>query len=271
VGKKMKSFVFLTENHVMLGIVTKSTVNLRVMAFKNVTETEIGVDRASFLCSFSYPSFAQGAHPANMTIRSDPQPLWTPNPLLHVPFSNDSSCRLYVITLWVTTHWQLTRTLALCIPSSTLLKYVECFNAGQEHRVIPWEEWGPNGTRMLPSLEIPPTWVCYVFGTKIIELGADIDVGYPVEVTVYDFNQLAYRRAFQQRYPRNEKITFFSARNGTSCNGLFRTEFNTYLPYLMRKFSLGRPMSIVEAVMCSEDNLILVAVRIPMLSWLYYY
>ncbi|KAF9239139.1 hypothetical protein BU15DRAFT_62152 [Melanogaster broomeanus] len=156
------------------------------------------------ICKFQLPAVREGD--LDIFIRSEPSPLAAPSSSLRVPFSTSQGDCLYVVALRLEdTHF--TRPVVLMALRSTFLTRTirkhggddnikcgidttSCLDEtvlGNPSQVIPWQNWGPVGTRILP-LDPSDSWVCYTHDTKYIhpvsEKAADL----------YDFNPYAIRQ-----------------------------------------------------------------------------
>ncbi|KAF9232231.1 hypothetical protein BU15DRAFT_81468 [Melanogaster broomeanus] len=123
----------------------------------------------------------------NICIRSEPNPLATPSP--RVPFAaSQGDCCLYVVVLRLLddnfTIWPV----VLMALRSTFVARANR-NHGSEDavsQVIPWQDWGPASTRILP-LDPSDSWIRYTNGTKYIHPAAEHTAN------LYDFNQHTLR------------------------------------------------------------------------------
>jgi len=256
-GDEMRSFSFLTESRVLLATILGP--RLLVVDFNEPSDEESPMHR--YICSFNFPNMNIWTSPLHITIRSDPAPSWTPNPQLQALFSHENNDRLFVVTLW-TSDGLVVKNVVLFIPASTLLTHLSHANAVGTDDLL-WEAWGPEGTRMLPSLNHSNVWVCYVYGSKFVVSRPPVQAGvYPVDV--YDFHQLSFRRSFQQTVESSARTNTEFVAGGTRISNTFRKEIRTCLPYRKRTIYLNN-RSEIESVMCNEDNLIFVSVSFSFL------
>ncbi|KAF9239138.1 hypothetical protein BU15DRAFT_62151 [Melanogaster broomeanus] len=156
------------------------------------------------ICGFQLPRVR--GNDLDIFIRSEPSPLATPSPSLRVPFSMSQRDCLYVVALRCQVAY-FTRSVVLMALRSTFLARAIRNRGGDDNvkcgidttscldetvpanpsQVIPWQDWGPTGTRILP-LDPSDSWFCYTHDTKYI---------HPVSENVanlYDFNPYAIRR-----------------------------------------------------------------------------
>jgi hypothetical protein len=221
-----------------------------------------------YVCAFLYPTLDVSVTPIEILIRSDPGPIWTPHIDLQVPFHVSPNERLFVVTFWASDGIN-TPSFVLFLPFSTLLLHLDTVIPGTNSHMFEWEDWGPEGTRLMPSMGHSDIWVCYVFGMRFVAPhSATMGVsGQHSAIDVYDFNGLALRRIIsgaQQPVYGTEVIiepTVISVVN----HGIFAEDISTSLPYRIRTLSLppkdGEAHKFTAA-MCSEDSLITVGVSI---------
>jgi hypothetical protein len=219
--------------------------------------------RADYLCMFSWPKLSAWSLPMAFSIRSDPSPAWQPSPETQLPFSIAHQHRIFVITSWVVAANGRQSCYDLFVSADTLLSHIEALPMPQCD--IDWDEWGPTGTRLMRTPSPSNAWVCYVFGTKFVTVAASRPRQHPDTLEVRDFNQLAMKRAA-------ESSKNMASQEGTPRHvydssviraGAFLNDVHTSLPYQVTKRTLPRPFTqqFLTAAMCSEDNLILVYVR----------
>lgn len=192
-------------------------------------------------------------------IQSDPAPTHVPDPSLSVPFHTNRDNRIYVVTILLT-DGQRIRTFVIFVPASTLTTHLSLL---KEPKNIPWEDWGPMGTRMIPTPGHSNVWVCYVYGMRFV---APLEIGGSgsTSIRVYDFNPLPIKRMAGQDRELDRDATYITEASDLDTQDVFEDIVTTSLPYRMSKVSLER--STIDggrfgAVMCSEDNLIIVGVR----------
>ncbi|CCM05194.1 uncharacterized protein FIBRA_07403 [Fibroporia radiculosa] len=253
-GREIGSISFLSDRHIILGVIDRLSNNTRqtvasepelvVIDFLQPHPEKIDIWDMAFACTFHYPRLAPRALPLAFSIRSDPAPLW-PSRDSQVPFYTARTDRLLVLTFWVAEADQI-RTILLFTLASTILSHVNAVQDMARQR-FSWEQWGPEGSCMMSNLfGHSSVWVCYVFGTRFVARGG------PREIKVYDFNVLPYERRMAQsdvkgRGDGKRKACVF--REGETFEG----EVATALPYHMRSLSVEEDF---EAVMVSEDSLI---------------
>jgi len=261
IGDEIRSFAFLTEEHIVMALLTTSHLyedlepSLMVLDFKTESNKRHAVEEVVHTYSFRYPLLRSTAHPIKFEIRSDPGPSWAPDSTLKVPFHIARSNRVYAISIWFLVHNRL-RSVTLLVPLATFLS---CINGSSSHRTFQWSDWGPQGTRMLIS-RIPPSdiWVCYIYGSKYVALRKDEK---HFAVDVYDFNQRALSRARQKHHDTDGEIhaidpTIFEE------SEIFEEAIETSLPFRLRTLPLDLRSIAHVAILCSEDNLIIVDSRV---------
>ena len=224
--------------------------------------------------AFSLPEFGPSAEPLMFTVRSDPSPPWSPHSDLYVPFHISQDARMFVASLWVRNISFLDH-LTLFIPKSTLLSRLDSLGPMSASLSLPWEAWGPTGSRMT-KLDIFSamgfdTWSCHDHGTKFIIPECSSRTQNRFTIQVFDFNQHSVKRAVSQ----GAKVspTDISALAHLECDSslcitaptvfrageIFRNEVRTCLPYRwIAKVILSARNDC--SAMCSEDSIILVDV-----------
>lgn len=264
---EIATFAFLSSRFLLVGSVIDIEAGgtghrLYVLDMGHPSSEKIGLT-ANYFCSFAWPQFDAFTIPAELSIRSDPPPAWQPDPQAQVPFSIAHQHRLFIITSSVLTGDGHISTHDLFVSADTLLSHIEALPAGTLRHDINWEEWGLTGTRLMwssPSSD----WVCYVFGTKFVTLTSRNQL-FPDTLEIWDFNQLAMRRdpESSENPASRDGIARHVYDSSVIKAGEFLYDVRTSLPYRVTKRSLPRSFTqhSFTAVMCSEDNLILVDVR----------
>jgi len=215
-----------------------------------------------YFCAFAWPQFSPWSSLVSFSIRSDPSPTWEPNPEAQLPFSVAHQHRLFIITSWVLTVDGHEPSYDLFVSADTLLSHIEALSTDTSQHIIGWDEWGPTGTRLLPSPFPPSPWVCYVFGTRFATFDSPRTRLY---LEVRDFNQLAMKRAAgsSKDLISQDEVAQHVYEPTVVKAGVFKNDVRTNLPYRITRRTLPRPSTqwFLSAVMCSEDSLILVDVR----------
>lgn len=217
----------------------------------------VDIDNPSYVCSFVCPAMGPWAVGLDVGIRSDPAPSYTPDPSLAVPFFTSRENRMYVVTISFADGRHV-RSFVLFIPSSTLISRVNALREDERHSSIPWEDWGPTGTRLMPSLGQSNVWVCYVYGMRFV-VPQDVQEDGITTIHVYDFDP---PRVTLSSHPSNHNTYYTTEATSLDTQGTFESIITTSLPYRITKTSLRTGDLGVSAVMCSEDNLLIVWVRL---------
>lgn len=174
-----------------------------------------------------------------------------------MPFRTSSDDRLFVITheCWYFLETVTRREFVLLVPLSALLpKVLDKMARGtsreeSDDRVIPWAEWGPQGTRMMDrtDIQLSDVWVCYVHGMKVIgRLSHN-------RAIIYDFGHL------DMLSMNTTGLIFDSDRDGD----LFSSKVVTRRPFRVMTFTLPRVPDgrHYEGIMLSEDAILTVSVK----------
>ena len=250
---------FLSERHVILGVAhldgnpLESKPYLAVVDFIAEPSERRELDELENAFTFHFPRLAANVIVQEIRIRSDPAPMWIPDPKLAVPFFTARHNRLYVITICSI------RTVLLYALGNTFLSLI---NQANGQKSIAWDTWGPDGSRMMISPRAHSrTWVCYVYGTRCVSTRRKAQTRH---IYMYDFNQPALRHKQYQDAGRSEveddeleeRVVCVTAPTVLEAGKIFRQEVSTRLGYRARRW--GVPGMLLLEAMCSEDGLILV-------------
>jgi hypothetical protein len=221
------------------------------------------VDNSPYICSFFCPCIGPWTAGLDIGFQSSPAPSYMPDSSLSAPFFTSPENRIFVVTILLTDGHSI-QTFVIFIPSSTLTKHLATLPCDTRRRNIPWDIWGPTGTRMVPSPGHSNIWVCYVYGMRFVAPHEVRETG-STAVRVYDFNSLAIKRAVATTRELDDSTSYVTTATSLDTSGAFEDVVTTSLPYRMRKLSLERDSTVdggqFGAVMCSEDSLIIVGVR----------
>lgn len=225
----------------------------------------------------------------DIEIQSDPAPGFIPDAKLGVPFYAQGGGRMNVVTVVLTNGIEM-QSFAFMIPSTTLLKRIAALpslastdDQSQKANLntnIPWDEWGPKGTRMIFEPQHSNTWVCHVYGLRYttpddVNMNDDEGIHGATSISVYDFNPLPIRR--DARTVKSSMQMYITDSTTIDTDGVFEEPVTTSLPYRLSKMStslnegegMGDGKDVNEedfefgrfgSVMCSEDSLLVVGV-----------
>ena len=208
-----------------------------------------------------YPEFYQArVFFLDIDIRADPGPSWRPNAKLQVPFSQDTSNALFVVTLWTLLEDGV-QSLVQFLPSNGLTSFIK-----DEATSYEWEEWGPYRSRIFISPQPhSDVWVCYVHGWKYVTLeesGASKD-GFVARL--FDFNQAVIQRNYgDTRISADaDADRWLCQKTGVvmAPGTIFEDLVETRLPYRSQVLSIKDAHNHCLAL-CSEDHIILVDVSL---------
>ena len=256
----MRSFSFLSDSHILVAALYATSAKLLVLNFQEPSEEHNPLTRCS--CALEYPTMSYWAELIHIAIRSDPMPSFDHKSDHHqVPFRLASGNQLFVVTMWILDGHAI-HSVTLFVPTSTIMTHISVPLSNGD-KSISWGMWGPKGTRMLTALPNSSVWVCYVYGSRFVLSRPLVTDGSCIEV--YDFNQLACRRPRQHGQTRSRANFIQSTAKIARSNefSVFTEHISTSLPYRKQTFFMehedcgGR----IEAVMCTEDNLVVVTVR----------
>ncbi|TFK30802.1 hypothetical protein FA15DRAFT_677031 [Coprinopsis marcescibilis] len=275
-GKHMNSFSFLSDEYVIISATVPGQQEdeedddidrepcLAVVNFKKEGKTKRQINELDSVILFRYPPTHDEAFVVHTEIRSDPSSGWHPQLDIDVPFHVSQHNRLFVVTLYIQTVRGVENVMSF-VPMKTLLLHLESIaQSGGEKKEFMWDEWGPNGSRLLVSPNmISHVWACYVYGSRYVgmeTLRSDNDTWF---CRVYDFNDVGVRRALVKA---DEGLTVAEEKTDEEDEERSaRTVYQvapTVIPektiFSTASFPLGLPDSKRCAPMCTEDNLIIV-------------
>ncbi|KAG0704338.1 hypothetical protein DFH29DRAFT_801932 [Suillus ampliporus] len=260
---EIATFAFLNSRFLLVGsVIDFETLNVRsrlcVLDMARSSSEKIGL-AADYFCAFLWPEFDYWTSPLAFSIRSDPSPVWQPNPEAQLPFSTAHGDRLFVITASLLSDGRVAY-YDLFVSAGTFLSHIEALPTESRQRDINWDKWGPTGTRLMQSPSRSSPWVCYVFGSKVVSLVEPTQM-FAQTLEIWDFNQLAIKRDANVQDVIADHVW-----DTTMISSVFRDEVETSLPYRVTQRTLP-PRSSTEpfftAAMCSEDSIILVDVSMP--------
>jgi hypothetical protein len=253
----IRSFSMLPDNCVLLATYDDFGPQLVVMDFEKESSEPHTFQDLQCAVKLYYPEFYhKRVSFRDINIRADPGPSWRPNAKVQVPFFQDTSNALLVVTLWMRFEDSL-QSLVQFLPSNGLSSLIKNQVTSYE-----WEEWGPYRSRLfIPPQPHSETWVCYVHGWKYVtseELGASED-GFVARL--YDFNQVAIQRNYRNTKPSADAHRWLCKRTGTvlAPRTIFEDVVKTRLPYRSQVLYLKDAHNHCLALF-SEDHIILVDV-----------
>jgi hypothetical protein len=275
---------FLSERHIIIGVLrvvpgTLFVPEASLVAVDFIAESpdRRRLDDVENAFVFCFPPLAEAVDILDITVFSDPAPVWKPHSSLSVPFFTARHDRLYVINILVRPDGNEVRTVQLFALDSSFLSLMEKISDEKDMR-FDWALWGPNGTRMIvPEFPDSGWFTRYVNGRRYVSTRAS-----PMEpahfVYVYDFNQLALGRSILLESKaahllnadvaaagamvkaKGEKVQQYlgvTAPTKFTGGGIFRDEVETRLGYRVKCWAIPERPEILS-VMCSEDGIVLV-------------
>uniref|UniRef100_A0A0W0FGW4 F-box domain-containing protein n=1 Tax=Moniliophthora roreri TaxID=221103 RepID=A0A0W0FGW4_MONRR len=156
-GDEMRSFCFLSERHVVLTIRALSSeeelvISLLVVDFESESSEQQAFDSPQRSFSLHLPNLGPTITPVYLNIKTDPTPMWTPNPELQVPFHNAHSNRLYVVSLAVQAD-EAVKFVVLFVPWTTIMSHMGVLGAKDEN-MLEWHTWGPKGKLIFKNSDV---------------------------------------------------------------------------------------------------------------------
>ncbi|KAJ3992290.1 hypothetical protein F5050DRAFT_1579845 [Lentinula boryana] len=235
--KNVMSFAFLTSTLIVLNdIVGRSDIALEI----------IDVYDEPVSCCLHLPEPALGIADFEMVTESPQASIIQQS---NVPFTASVEDRLLVINYRLEDSRSRERNHAIFVPVSVLLNH---YRRSQPKQPIPWTEWGPNGTRILP-VSFSGIWVCYVHGMR-----ASVYEPAKKVFQIFDFSQLglAYDIIKGEKRPQTQYLTGRTV----LLESVFTERTLSCLPV---RISTGTfPLESVEAVMLTEDALLAATVSL---------
>ncbi|KIM36024.1 hypothetical protein M413DRAFT_449466 [Hebeloma cylindrosporum] len=195
-------------------------------------------------------------------------------------FTPSSSERIQVFSVCYGLHLNLNLKYTMFVHTRTLLRYVERYRNGEAipQRVVPWDLWGPHGTRFMKN-DASRVWLRYAHGQRVIQ---QRDSTSGSKIDVIDFNYVPpssssaltpespvkplHGNSFRRTTVTRSKPTvlacgtlpglavFSRGRKGNP----FVTKVSTSLPYHVSSVALPIPF---EAFMIDDERIIGVQVR----------
>ncbi|KAF5374083.1 hypothetical protein D9757_010711 [Collybiopsis confluens] len=270
-GDNLLSFSFLSERHVLFSTFTEEgAFELFIVDFIAESSEKQEYNSVSHGLKLALPQLALDVSPLMLTVRSDPSPHWAPHSDLKVPFyASHSDEKIFVASLWL--QKASIRHLTFVFTLSALLPRLKTLGPISTDSAIPWEDWGPQATRMDESHRINAgfdTWACYLYGTKLALPEQSGRTSGNFTVHLFDFNPRAVRKAISDgsriaegsvsniEHIELETSLCVTAPSVFRPGDLFEDEIKTWLPY--RWISRTIPDANFSSVMCSEDSIIIV-------------
>ncbi|KII93780.1 hypothetical protein PLICRDRAFT_49798 [Plicaturopsis crispa FD-325 SS-3] len=266
-GPGLRSFAFLSDRHVMVSTIKDALADppfrLAILDFKEASGELVGLDRA--LCSFMLPPLEDdSAESLEFIIRSDPAPTYIPDPDLHLPFFTSQDKRIFVLTMYVTSGAfdNAVASFILFIPYKTLMAQLQTPRPMDWDKQIPWDDWGPRGTRLIRDPGQSLVWVCYICGMRYVvaQLNPSVQED-SVWLDVYDFNEISFNRALKAQDEEgnnssDDRTIYVTDPTVLQVDGVFEHGVQTTLPYRKRSVQLDIADEDFIAAMISEDNLV---------------
>lgn len=245
----------LSDNCVLMATYDEFGPQLVVMDFEKESSEPCTLEDLQCAVKLYYPEFYhKRVFFLDIDIRADPGPSWRPNAKLQVPFSQDTSNALFVVTLW-TRMEDGVQSLVQFLPSNGLSSLIK-----NEVTSYEWEEWGPHRSRLfIPPQPHSETWVCYVHGWKYVTSDEPNASEGGFVARLYDFNQVVIQRNYRDTRTSADVDRWLCKKTGTVLAPIFEDLVETRLPYRSQVLSLKDAHNHCLALF-SEDHIILVDV-----------
>ncbi|KAF9015535.1 hypothetical protein BDQ17DRAFT_1395802 [Cyathus striatus] len=288
VGNKVRCFVFMSSTQILASVLETSDEGyileptLHIIDFERESKEVRRIGDVENKFVFRYPELDIDAIVHDMSLRSDPAPLWTSGSKLGVPFQIARNNRIYVTSFWVEVSERM-QLFVHFVPHDTLQACIDNILSGEMNDAVDWEHWGPESTRMVKSPSYHSrVYVCYVNGSRYVlpqstayrGVKPNSPVQWKCSILLYDFNQLAFRRALLDTQQKKEKGKDRShvPEDGETCfmteeevlegGQLFKEELRTRLPYRVRSIPVSIKRQDGWSALCSEDGILIVDTEI---------
>ncbi|GBE80318.1 hypothetical protein SCP_0300330 [Sparassis crispa] len=206
-----RSFAFLNCDHFLVCLGDQLVVYSVDVDCEEMTCVPSG--DGDYVCAFNLPERSSNAL-RGLTIAMQAIPFSEQRQLSPAPFHADASERLFLITIILlptgVDDGDRHDVFILFVPSSTFLSSLAKVEAGRARRNLPWDAWGPTGSRMIEVLAdglhqifpAPDDWhlfvddVCTSSGLRGLVTYASwiITEEQPIMLEVYDFTPGAVRQ-----------------------------------------------------------------------------
>lgn len=236
---------FISERYAVLAELRKSNSQLSLCIIdvhrpQNPDVCSLMLPETPRLSSSSRVNVQCGPHssPPDTYSHSDNGPLFTTDPINQ---------------LVLVTFTNAPESFALFILASTLVKLAERNQNASSPPTIPWEEWGPENTRLIETSEKAGENLC-VYGTKALILHEGAQV-------LYDFNQRNIKRELS-RCNVADQVPDDIVINATIFDQMrpFSTVVTTRLPYRFRSVGLENFNNDEDIVHMGETSIVSVPV-----------
>ncbi|KAG6373377.1 hypothetical protein JVT61DRAFT_6525 [Boletus reticuloceps] len=174
-----------------------------------------------------------------LSIRSEPTPNWKLPAGLGVPFYASRKDTIFTISL------------CIILDDSDIKKNLR--SHGVLHRIVSWDTWGPDGTRLL-FMKPSATQTGYAYGMKFIQ-GLRRNNGHVAQV--YDFNPHAARTHAETSVDSSTPWKRL-ARQSKFSGKIFYKDVVTRLPGRVATITLEHSVDGWEAAMIGEDHIVMV-------------
>ncbi|KAF8998302.1 hypothetical protein BDQ17DRAFT_1362390 [Cyathus striatus] len=197
-------------------------------------------DPPTLVATLDFPSLVEGVMVHRILTHAAPI---LSNPPAGSTFTTARDSRVHVISISYNGMHNSPNTshqYTLFVHNRTLMKFVEGFNEGKE-RIIRWEDWGPQNTRLF-ARPIPPHWLRYVHGERVVFASQGDEI-----VRMFDFNVAS------AQYGLSSNRELFRGPYVMDEPALFVDKVHTHLPFHSVTFTVDKPH---YAYMIDEDRIL---------------
>ena len=262
------SFAFLSRSKVVvptIGLRSGPLHCLMAIDFRMHPNTRTAFEDVHFDCTFDLPSVRSGGLVYRFDIQANPSPTWVPLTTEGdtAPFHTSSHDRIFLCTSMVGGNDEI-GFLQLFVPSTTLLSHLSTISPSTGQH-LPWELWGPEGTRMRRAPRSHPASsfsrrVRFVSGMTYVapfhhENGRR--AGRTDTVQILNFNPIAIRHAVSKGQKRVDEDGYAIVTRPTTVKlpEVFETGYiRTSLPFRWKSVDLPWEFSSVNV---TEDGLVI--------------
>ncbi|KAI0312459.1 hypothetical protein OF83DRAFT_1146144 [Amylostereum chailletii] len=232
-------FVFLTDRIMVFPDMDEETLELMEI----VDGVDGGPPTLRVLRKLALPTFAPETTIIRLSARGEPNPIGScprkANPAsASRPFRDSPSEALILFHLLtqVDNPTQLEmHTFTFVTHRSTLVAQVPIAPMIEEPSTVPWEEWGPHGTRWFESDEAATRWITMAAGQRYVYL-SNVEGGHS-PIRVCDFNPYHVRRELARvedqtvRTPEDNTRRVIAGETKVIASNVFQNDVVSSLPY----------------------------------------
>ncbi|EED81781.1 predicted protein [Postia placenta Mad-698-R] len=252
---------FLDEQHVLVSETHKLCIyRLDSQIVCDVVDSTPG----TFVCALHYPVLYDDITSRRTVIHRETRSY---RPQDNVPFHTDRAVRkLFSLTMHVRRYTQKKRIFQILLPAVTIRDCIRHVTSGVLPRGIDWEDWGPNGTRMLEQPTGPAEAIVSVAVHASLSLSMYRVCGgeQPPIFRLFETNPILIARELQDRCVRKNTSTIKTPECayilGPSTlekpeDYLFKDMITTSWPYRLTEIQVPLGLGKIKKAMLMEDGI----------------